>query len=227
MDTARVYNRVNELAQKDQAGYTSAQVFNDRLDAVQLELVEKIYAYLGFTGRAQDILSPFIVTPILNSNSQGIITAPSDYLHSLDLDYQNGVDMNNNPIWIPVRPIDSNQVGLINQSPNRQFNLQKKRIQYYTENDNFQITSYSACTIRFRYIKRPASASIALISNSTPYGVSLTIDPSNTIPLQWNDTAFNLIVLLMLEKLGIEIREQFLMEIASLKLKQEDVLKID
>ena len=227
MQILRVWNRVNDLAKKDQSGYNTAAEFNDRIDQVQLEIVEKIYTYLGYTQRAADILAPFIKTVLLASSNTGVVTPPSDCLHYLSLSYQY-TDPISGIRWIPCRQLDSNAVDLTAQNPVRNTNPAQNRVQYFNENNLTTICTNSSSQVKIRYVQRPAISQIAFTAQQSSGQYYQTYDPINSIDLLWNDAAFNLIVYLMLEKLGVEIREQFLVEFAQvLGIQREMIHKND
>jgi hypothetical protein len=227
IDIIRVWNRENDLAKKDQSGYNTADEFNNRVDSVQLELIEKILPYIKVTDRAADILGPFIKTTELVTTPQGVLTPPADYLNYLALSYKY-TNTDNSITYIPLNELGPDEAEANARNSIRKADPTKGRVQYYRENGAITITTNSLSTVRVRYLIRPPVSTIVFTVQSNANGTFQTYDSVNSVSLIWPDSAFNLIVYLMLEKLGVEIREQFLIEFAQvLGIQPEMVKKID
>ena len=224
----RLYNRVNDLAKKDQSGYNTVAEFNDRINQVQLEVIEKVFSIIGLTQRASDFLFPFIKTTTITTSNTGLIIPPPDSLHYLSLSYIYADPVTGNVTNIPMRYLNANEVDITATNPNRNANPVRGRVQYYDSNGSSFVTTNSSCTVLLRYIMNPPTAQISFTTQSNSQGYYQVFDPINSIDLIWNDPAYNMIVYLMLEKLGVEIREQFLIEFSqALGIEREKITKND
>lgn len=214
-----VWNRVNELGKTGTSGYDSQDEFNDKIYSVQLELAEVLADVYEENQKASDALAPFIIKTDITTLSNGLITKPSDYLHLCTIWL-----LRNGNIY-PTAKLPVNGTATTLTSPVRGPSLVNNDVAYNFVNDKIQLYPNAIMTVRVIYIKQPDLAKITLIPASNADSDYLTVDanPANTIDLKWPVSMFNIIVYMVLEKLGIEMKEQLLVEFAMLGIQRERI----
>lgn len=215
-----LYDSVQRMAAKDQKGYNMPDDFNGDLDNVQLEVAEYIYQFFEINSKAVDILGPFIPRIEPSSNSTGAVAKPSDYLHLIALDFKVS-----STVYYPIEYYGVNGAMISQQIPQRAADASKNRYRYSYENTAIQIYPKALCTVRMSYLKRPPTASIAFTENTSGTEDFLVYDAGASVDLEWSETCFNLFLALMLEKLGVQIKDQVLLEYSQLGFARETIMK--
>ena len=211
-----VFESVNDLSRKNNAGYTSSEEFNRHLSKVQDILMRYYYKLFEEKQIVVDALMPFLVESRLIIGANGIVAMPEDYRHRLEvgyLDIQNP-DCDNDEPTIKPKPchyLAANEVIETLSSPIRKPS-KKKGIYKHTFVNNYMqlypedLTGYC----HFKYIRDPKEA----LYNTTIDTVNRieVYDPTTSIDLEWNDQDKDNIVDLLLMFRGIAIRESALIQ---------------
>lgn len=201
ISVVRLWNTVNQMAKTETSGYQTQDEFNRDLASVQTALLSVLAPFYSRNQAIQDILSPFVKGAALSS------TKPTDYFRFIS-----GIDRG-----YPIIPINVNQVGDIQISPIRKPNV--KRTYYYFEDKQMKFLASGTPTGTMSYIRYPLASRIVLTPVS---GVDNDyVTPTADGDLEWNEDAFNFFLYMMLEKLGIEMKEQLLQQYANVGLQRE------
>lgn len=209
-----IFEAVNDLTRKNNAGYTSSDEFNRHLNQCQDILMRYYYKMFEESQIIVDSLMPFIKEVQLQIQTNGIVNFPTDYLHRLEvgyLDIQQQCTPTAQPLihMKPMHYIASNEVIETLSSPIRMPN-KKKGIYKHTFVNNYMqcypkdLSGY----VNFKYLKIPTQA---------VYGVTIDIinrievyNPATSVNLDWLEQDRDNIVDLMLLLNGIAIRENAL-----------------
>lgn len=203
-----------ELAKVGTAGYDDAKAFNDKIYQVQLELVELLSDVYEVNKKASDALAPLVkITTVATTPSTGLITKPTDYLHVCSLLYM----PNTGPY--PCIKLSTNEISTTLSSPVRKPDLTYNETYYSYINDKLQMYPAQALPYQLIYCIVPPVATIILtpttVTDEDYLVATLGAD------LIWPVSMFNLIVYLVLEKLGIEMKEDLLSAFSALGINRE------
>lgn len=225
IEVKRIYDRVNNLAKKDQSGYNTADEFNSRLEAVQLRLIELFRPYYDQNEMVAIALSPFAKKGTGTTDVNGILnysafTVANKPIHILSA----GVALLNSKK--SANRIKVNQINHINDNAIRKPDASKQRFRYAVLGESIQFFPEGARSIYYYFLRKPITGKIAFTEVTNSLGDFLNFDSINSVDLEWNDDVFNIICYMMLEELGLEIRETLLVEYGKMGI-QEQSLKIN
>lgn len=207
--TVDVWEAVSRLAKSGTAGYQDDTEFNIDLKSVQYTLMGLMSPLNSVNQTAKDILSPFMEPLTGSSDAQGVLAKPADYFQ-LDSIIINGY---------PVFPIETNELAMIQYIPTRRPNASENRYYYFQRLDSINILPAAVYAVSGTYIRKPDDAGITLTPVSTPDRDYVT--PTSAGDLEWNERVFNIIVYMMLLKLGLAFEKQILFEFSQLGIALE------
>lgn len=208
----RLWETVMQTAKKGTAGYQDEDEFNRDLAAVQTELMGVLAPLYASSRAVKDLLAPFIVTFSGNTSVAGLLAKPDDYFQVANISISGH----------PATPVDVNEAPMLNYIPSRTPSVANNIYAYYEVNDDFTVLPQgTALPAVLTYIRHPEEASIVLTPVSDENGDYLT--PTAGDDLEWPERAFNFIYYMMLQKLGLEAKEQLLIEYSNLGLRSESV----
>jgi hypothetical protein len=180
-----------------------------------LELAQYLYSIAEVNQKAIDLVLPITEMKDVQSNSSGIITFPSAYDHLFNLEF-----LTDNKA-VKCQRVALNQLGIIQKIPQRRPNLQKERILYFFTKDGIHTLPVGEHNFRAYFQKEPAQASIVytnqIIGNEPRQTLSSKVD----IPFNMN--AFNILLYMVMEKLGFSGRDLLATEYARLGIQKEAV----
>lgn len=220
ISTARVWRRVGELAKSGTSGYDDQGSFNDKIASVQTEMQELLYPLYEKNQAATDAMAPFVMRSLETSDNAGEVSKQDDYAHALSVLLIKGDSQ------YPTHKIGVNGRGMIITSPVRQPSYEDNEIVYYFANDTICVEPKMIMDLEVCYLRKPDEAKIALLEVSSDDSDYLTVDDLNTIDLEWPESVFNLLVYLLLEKLGVEMKEEILFEYSNFGITR-DMIKTD
>ena len=203
IEIIRLWETVNQLAKTETSGYQNEDEFNNDVKAVQDSLMS-LSSVDGANQSWIDIFDPFAKSESLSINSQGIASKPTDYYRGRtgEIDGQ------------PCYPIKVNEKDMFRTSAIRNtVNV------YYQEDGVLKFLPTRVATCNFSYLRKPLPASIVLTPVSTPDEDYLT--PTVGADLEWDDNVFNLFVYMMLERLGVEMKDTLSREFANFGIQRE------
>lgn len=211
-----IFEAVNDLTRKNNAGYTSSEEFNRHLNQCQDMLMRYYYKLFEEAQIIVDSLMPFLVETNLVIGTNGQIAFPANYLHRLEVGYLeiNNPDCGQNEPTIKPSPchyLAANEVIETLSSPIRKPNKAKGIYKHTFINNYIQLyptdlTGY----IHFKYIRKPVEAEYAttidVVNRIEVY------DPVNSIDLEWLEQDRDNLVDLLLFMKGISLRESALIQ---------------
>lgn len=211
-----VYQRVNDLAKAGTSGYQSIDQYNRDAKQVMNEVVETLCANYEGNGAVADALEPLLVIANPTPDGSGFITKPEDFIH---LDSIGTVISREK---VPFNAINRNEVDSIMSSPVRRFNVAGKHLGYYKESGLVKLLPEQTFSINFRYIRQWETPFLSLIpatEDDDDYYI-LNPDPDATIDFELGSSMQSLIVYMMLEKLGVQMKEAILTEYANIGIQR-------
>lgn len=206
-----LYNRVNDYLKKYQSGFDTVADYNGKFYQVQYELANYLIAIHARNERAQQYLQPLIVSANVTSSASGVMPLPAEFMYYLSGEY----------LGKPIHKVSVNQLITYETLPQRRGDLSKSRVNITGINNGWLAKPASVFTVLINYVKHPPASSIAFTLSATGEEDILTYDEPNTVDFVWSEDCINLLVYMMLDKVGMSVREELLREYAQLGLAQE------
>jgi hypothetical protein len=217
-----LWNRVNQYAAKYQSGQAVVATFNAALAEVQAEVYNDLSPYYQVNEKVRGLLNVWV--KVLNATfSAGAYTMPNgnndpEFDRVISLAITNG----SNPATIlyEVNPITEGELVYANRIPQRAPDATKKRVYYLMDGPltiNVRPQTVNLPFVLY-YLVYPTKSEIAFTYTETDDEDVMTYDEDNSTNLGWSKDAFNIILYKMLEKYGIETRDQWTAEYARMGL---------
>ena len=206
-----IFEAVNDLTRKNNAGYTSSEEFNRHLNQCQDMLMRYYYKLFEEGQIIVDSLMPFLKQSNLIIGPGSQVAFPNDYRYRLEVGYLeiNNPDCGQNEPTIKPSPchyLAANEVMETLSSPIRKPSKAKGIYKHTFINNNIQLypldlTGY----IHFKYIRKPIQAeyntTVDVVNRIEVY------DPLTSVNLEWLDQDRDNLVDLLLFMKGIALRE--------------------
>lgn len=210
IDIVRLYETIAQRAKTGTSGYQSKDEFNRDIASVQTSLMGLLCPLYDSSQAVRDLLSPFVEPLALTTNATGVVAKPSDYFQMAALSISG----------FPVNLVAANERFMLQFVPSRRPSAGENRYFYYLESDNINVLpSDSAFSLVGTYIREPDEASIDFTVTSTDDDDYIEV--TSVDDLEWPERAFNLFVCMMLQNLGLEQKEQLLLEFSNLGISME------
>lgn len=227
MDLKQILDTLNYICNKEQSGTTLTDLqYNQLLPICSVELFEQEYKKFEETQTITEALMPFKVwlgqngTLPLQVDSHGYATIPSDYAHYSSLLFRQVLNNADCTQSIKYRKIDvltdqqwDARLGDSVKMPTMKFpvcNFQNAFIRFAPANLQF---------VDFVYLKNPSTPYYATTQDTlTDESV---YDAANSVQLEWDGAGQLQIMSLILEKIGINLKEQGITQYAELKRAEE------
>lgn len=213
-----LWNRTNQYAQKYMSGQTVVATFNAALAEVQAEIYNDLSPYYQQNEKVRGLLNVWVKSLRANFIG-GAFTMPSgptdpqfDRIVSLAI-----TDGANPPtIQFEVNPITEGELVYANRIPQRKPDVSKKRVYYLMDGPLVinVLPQTVALPFLLYYLCYPTKAEIAFTYTSTSDEDVMAYNSVASTDLLWSKDAFNIILYKMLEKYGIETRDQWVEEYA-------------
>lgn len=197
------------------SGYDSPDEFKRKVQEVQTEAIEFLSPFYETNQKVRDALGPFVKTEPFTLPSTGYLEKPSDYVHFIGADVEG----------FESYPLNVNEVAMIKRSPIRKPDAGKHLYYHYQSDDMFKFLPELPLDIVFNYIRKPNEAQLNMVpvdDDNDDYLVPGT-DDGDIVNLEWPESMFNLLLYMFLEKLGIEMKENLLVEYANLGIQKEAI----
>lgn len=211
-----VWQRVMDLAKAGTSGMDTQDEFNGKMNSAQKILEEALIDVAEINQKSSDALSWLKVpSGALISASTGAITMPADYLHLDTLAF-----INSSNVRFPATKLRTDEIEMTRSSPIRAPNLTTNDINYYFKAGGLYVMPEQAgIKVDFLYYKKVPDASITLTPVGDDDGDLVT--PSVDVELGWPLSVQNLLIYLILEQFGVEIREEMLYEYSQFGITRE------
>ena len=211
-----LWERVNQYAAKYQSGQTVVDTFNGALAEVQAEIYNDLSPFYQENEKVRGLLNPWVksvsatfVTGSYTSNDPLFDRVISIAIRDTQIPPN---------ILYAVAPITESELVYANQIPQRKPDLSKSRV-YYLMNGTTTIEIFpkpGTVPAIIYYLSYPSEAKIAFTYTEVNDEYVMTYDAANSDDLAWVTDAYNIILYKMLEKYGVETRDQWIEEYSRL-----------
>lgn len=202
------WETVQQSGKTGTSGYQSKDEFNRDLHIVQLSAFGTLSPFYSKNQQVQDLLSYRVKTVAIGAR-------PDDYGHFVSATVNGKAS----------HPINVNQKDMIMSSPIRRPTRENGLCYHYFEGNNVHFLVGSNVGGTMTYLSLPKQAEIDLEEFSDEDSDYVT--PVSVSDLEWPQTAYNLLLNLMLERVGLERKEQILMEYSQLGIQRESIKVAD
>lgn len=203
ISVVRLWNTLMQSAKTGTSGYQSADEFNRDLASVQTSAMGLLCPMYAENTYIQELLEPFVESVAIS------LTKPVDCFYFL------GATINGIASY-PITPV---QATLYQNSPIRTPSAENPSAYHYMVNGAITYIHSGSLAGTMQYIRSPEEATIVLTPVSTPNRNYVT--PTAGADLEWPESAFNLILALMQQKLGLELKGDLLMSVAQIGIQFE------
>jgi len=209
-----LWDRTSAYIAKYQSGTDIVAYFNSALSEVQSEIFNDFSPIYDESEKVKSLLDFWVRPQTGTSNADGTVgigTAPEVVARPLGVGYATSPSL----IEFGIPSVAENELMAIARIPQRAPNVAKKNV-YYRFNSPSTANFYPAQAIPYSmfYLIYPSPAYIAFTFSETDDEDIMTYDAANSVDLAWPAAATNLILYKLLEKIGVNIREQLLQEYA-------------
>lgn len=211
-----LWNQVQTTAKAGTSGYQSQNEFNADLDTVQKRIANVLCDNYDASQKVEDALFGLLVTQTGATNSTGVISTPNNYYRLISV----WVNVGTNPsIPTPASKIASNQISAYATSYVRKPSVTTNDYSYYYLDSTIQMMPKATLNCTLVYCKTPPTANIVLTPSSDDNSDYIT--PTAGTDLIWSPILFNLFLYMMLEMLGVEMRDNIIYEFSQLGIPKE------
>lgn len=200
-----VYDRVQQLAKKNRAGYGDESAFNDNIRSFERDFINWLVDQYKITNKVPALLQKLFKEEEIIIES-GEIIYPEDMYRFLDLQR---IDSSN---IYPMDPIGAAEIATILQNSIRQPSETKRRYYFYegTALKVFPSTMIGACKVL--YVKIPTDTTIVFDFVSTPNGDEAVYNAGDSIQPEFPENALNYLIYGVARSYGIEINDPELVQ---------------
>lgn len=207
--TKRLVETFMQQSNSSTSGYQDEADINRNLAAIDNELMETFAPLYSVNGKVQDLLQNHVKVlqdhPVVN----GVAPKPDDYVQYIDSFFKGN----------PVYTRNINEVSIINTSPIRKPTLDKGPYFVYFSSGNMNYLPKEIDAVELYFIKRLPPGEIKFEVMSTDDSDYVELSVVNEI--QWPERAFNLFLYHLMERYGVEMKEQLSMEYSQLGITRE------
>lgn len=203
ISVVRLWETLMQSARTATSGYQTAGEFNRDLASVQTGLLGLLAPMYALNIQVQELLSPFVKSVTISA------TRPTECAYFL------GATING----IPSYEITPLQAPIYTSSPIRNPSATNPTAYHYFINGGISYIHNGTLGGTMQYIRYPLASTIVLTPVSEANKVYVV--PTAGTDLEWNENAFNLILGMMMQKLGLELKENILLEYANLNINLE------
>lgn len=216
-------DRLADLTKKNQSGFDAGKDITGKINQCQLELAEYLYSLYEINQKAVDLLNPLIKSDAtITSDANGKIIQPTDYNHLLALRYRKSATEIHK-----MQYVATNAVSITSKIPQRKPDLAKNRVLYTFIGSGINVYPQQALPFEMVYVKYPKDAKISYTYTDVNGEPKRTVDPANTVNLEWGMNCFNLLLYMVMDKMGLSVRDNLLTEYAQLGIAKEQVKPIN
>lgn len=203
ISVVRLWNTLMQSAKSSTSGYQNQDEFNRDLAAVQTSAMGILCPLYAKNTMVQELLAVFVKSAAVS------LTKPADCFYFL------GATING----IAAYPITPEQAAIYASSPIRNPSAKNPSAYWYMLDNDLVYLHAGSLAGTMRYIRTPEAATIVLTPVSEADRDYVT--PTAGADLEWPESAFNLLLALMMQKLGLEMKEDLLMSIAQMGIQFE------
>lgn len=214
MNINNVFQFLNFIVNKNQSGNITPAQFNIGAERAQVEFFNKEFRLFQTTREVTDALAPFLTPSIINPDSFGQYSYPSDYVHVASLRHLYYV--NNVAVTVPIEEVPNNEIGDMSMSQVAPATLKYPKVSYY--NTYLQFYPKTIKAVQFDYFKSaPPPVWGYTVANSRP-----VYDATTSVDFLIDDTYQNEVVMMIASFYGIYLSSQQVVQYAE-QMKQQQV----
>ena len=204
-----VYNQMIFIVRKERGVFVTIPEAMQTLDNAQLEAVEEWFSTYGTTQIIHDAIRKLRVQKSFTSDSTGLVTFDSDYLHLIGGAYTvSGSTINN------VRFLNEDELALALKSQLRL--VSDSNPIAIDASVGFKLYPAAIQSGFYNYLRRPATPVLGF----TQSGRNITYDPNTSTQLEFTDVYINNIMSRALKFWGINMAEQDIQQFAQLQTQE-------
>ena len=204
-----IYNQMLFIVRKERGVFVTVNEAMQTLDNAQLEAVEEWFSTYGATQIIHDAIRKLRVQKSFTSDSTGLVTFDSDYLHLIGGAYTvNGSTINN------VRFLNEDELALALKSQLRAVSTSNPIA--IDASVGFRLYPAATQSGFYNYLRRPATP----VLGYTQSGRTITYDPNTSTQLEFTDVYINNIISRALKFWGINMAEQDIQQFAQIQTQE-------
>lgn len=213
----RVYERMGEFAKTGTSGYDDQDAINNRAYSVNLMLAEVMSENYEKNQKATDAVADLVEVELTSSDIYGQVEKNEEYLHLATVHL-----IKDEEIYL-TRKLAVNAVAATLASSVRKPDYANNEVCYSFQERIIQMYPKMEMDLEVIYIRKPTTPFITLTPVDSENSDFLVVDEGNTVDFEWPESMFNLIVYMMLDQLGVEMKEQLLFEYATFGISRDKV----
>lgn len=204
-----IYNQMLFIVRKERGVFVTVNEAMQTLDNAQLEAVEEWFSTYGTTQIIHDAIRKLRVQKSFTSDSTGLVTFDSDYLHLIGGAYTvSGSTINN------VRFLNEDELALALKSQLRVVSTSNPIA--IDASVGFRLYPAATQSGFYNYLRRPA----APVLGYTQSGRTITYDPNISTQLEFTDVYINNIISRALKFWSINMAEQDIQQFAQIQTQE-------
>lgn len=182
--------------------------FNNKMNEAQRMAFDMLSPEYDRNERIRILLEPFTREVQVTSSAAGVVTPPSDFHRVLGGLYNEGGRR------YPIYYAKENEIIESDFIPQRKANLSQGKAYFKYLNGTLVLTPRVALTFDMSYLKRPTEAKLVYDYNVSQEAY-VQLNTTDTVNLEWNYDAYNLILSILLLKYSLITKDAFKTEIAN------------
>ncbi len=204
-----IYNQMLFIVRKERGVFVTVNEAMQTLDNAQLEAVEEWFSTYGTTQIIHDAIRKLRVQKSFTSDSTGLVTFDSDYLHLIGGAYTvSGSTINN------VRFLNEDELALALKSQLRVVSTSNPIA--IDASVGFRLYPAATQSGFYNYLRRPATP----VLGYTQSGRTITYDPNTSTQLEFTDVYINNIISRALKFWSINMAEQDIQQFAQIQTQE-------
>jgi hypothetical protein len=204
-----IYNQMLFIVRKERGVFVTVNEAMQTLDNAQLEATEEWFSTYGATQIIHDAIRKLRVQKSFTSDSTGLVTFDSDYLHLIGGAYTvSGSTINN------VRFLNEDELALALKSQLRVVSTSNPIA--IDASVGFRLYPAATQSGFYNYLRRPATP----VLGYTQSGRTITYDPNTSTQLEFTDVYINNIISRALKFWGINMAEQDIQQFAQIQTQE-------
>lgn len=191
--------------------------FNRKINEVQKELMDLIAPQYDINERIKNLMRPFIKQHSATGIMSGLNPYPADLYRMVG-----AVTVNQSATQFTAHNTYENGANLNDLIPQRRPSVSGKIAYYQYSVDGIQLYPNTISECSYYYIKSPVNGVLNYVFEADPdTDEMLLVEDIDTVDLEWDESAFNLILYKLLEKYGAIEKDVLDIEFSKAGLKSD------
>lgn len=219
IDIISIQEDVSRLGKSGTSGYDNQVLFTKKANFVQNSLFEAMADVYEVNESASTAMGPFVKYYNGYTDDLGVISKPEGFKRLLTLWV-----LQDDGTRATARKIMTNEYSMISTSPVRKpkkNDTLEKAYCYF--DDKINVLPDEKLRVQLLYLRSPKPVKFVATRVSDNQSDYLMPDPTKSVNFEWPSSMYNIIVYLILEQFGVEMKDQLLMEFSKYGITQEMV----